>query len=99
MVSGTICHSCSMDAAGTAAGTTETFPPEEAMARARFSRFDVDQDGLLSQGEVGQMMEQLGFEVDDDYVHAIFSKFNVVGEGIDFYEFSTLWEFCQMHAS
>ena len=45
------------------------------------------------------MMEQLGFEVDDDYVHAIFSKFNVVGEGIDFYEFSTLWEFCQMHAS
>ena len=65
--------------------------------RARFARYDSNGDGVLGKDEVQQIVRDVGFNVDGDYVTGaleMFGKFDGDGDGsLGFEEFVNLWEF------
>ena len=61
----------------------------------KFRQFDVDNDGKLDKNEVAQLMQDLGYRSDSDYIVDIltnFGEFDTNDSGtIEFDEFTRLW--------
>ena len=60
-----------------------------------FNRYDTNRDGVLDSNEIQAMIDDIGYEVDAQYVGGvmgIFGKFDADGNGkIDVGEFEALW--------
>lgn len=69
--------------------------PEDPQLREKFERFDLNNDGVLSQYEVQQMIQTLGYHVNTDYLAQtmnLFGEFDKDGDKvIQFGEFEELW--------
>jgi Ca2+-binding EF-hand superfamily protein len=65
-------------------------------AAALFNKYDTNRDGLLDMDEVRALMDDVGYDVDEDYlegVHKVFGRFDTdQGGTIGLSEFPALWK-------
>jgi Ca2+-binding EF-hand superfamily protein len=68
--------------------------------RARFARYDLNGDGDLGADEVQQVIKDVGFKVDGDYINGtmeVFAKYDDDGNGsLGLEEFTELWNFLHL---
>ena len=64
---------------------------------ARFCRYDKDGSGDIGQDEVAQIIKDVGFKVDGDYINGtmeVFGQYDADGDGsLGLEEFTALWNF------
>ena len=64
---------------------------------ARFCRYDKDGSGDIGQDEVAQIIKDVGFKVDGDYINGtmeVFGQYDADGDGsLGLEEFAALWNF------